>query len=130
MDGVAFISAKFAQYGLTTVHHNEDGALEAIQEQRLRGNLKHRVSYEVAGELLEAMIKQGIESNFGDEWVRLGATADVQRPATRYTTPAVDVETDETSVRLSLCAVLGLRHDECAGRKKPGRLREKAVIGA
>jgi predicted amidohydrolase YtcJ len=76
LDGVAFISAKFAQYGLTTVHHNEDGAFEAIQEQRLRGNLLHRVSYEVSSELLEAMIKNGIESNFGDEWVRLGATSE------------------------------------------------------
>jgi predicted amidohydrolase YtcJ len=76
MDGVAFISAKFAQYGLTTVHHNEDGALEAIQEQHRNGKLKHRVSYEAAGELLEAMIKNGLESGFGDEWVRLGATAE------------------------------------------------------
>jgi predicted amidohydrolase YtcJ len=74
LEGVAFISAKFAQYGLTTVHHNENGALEAIQEQRLRGNLKHRVSYEVDNNLLEAMIKNGIESGFGDEWIRLGAT--------------------------------------------------------
>jgi hypothetical protein len=74
LDGAAFISAKFAQYGLTSVHHNEVGALEAIQEQRLRGNLKHRVSYEVSGDLLEAMIKNGIESGFGDEWIRLGAT--------------------------------------------------------
>ena len=74
LEGVAFISAKFAQYGLTTVHHNEDGALEAIQEQRLRGNLKHRVSYEAAGALLDAMIANGFESGFGDEWVRLGAT--------------------------------------------------------
>src|SRR4051812_27832903 len=72
LDGVAFISAKFAQYGLTSVHHNEDGALEAIQEQRLRGNLKHRVSYEVVGDLLEAMIRNGMESGLGDEWVRLG----------------------------------------------------------
>ena len=76
LDGVAFISAKFAQYGLTSVHHNEYNTLEAIQEQRLRGNLKHRVSYEVYGELLEAMIKTGIESGFGDEWVRLGATSE------------------------------------------------------
>jgi predicted amidohydrolase YtcJ len=74
LEGVAFISAKFAQYGLTSVHHNENGALEAIQEQRLRGNLKHRVSYEVDNNLLEAMIKTGIESGFGDEWIRLGAT--------------------------------------------------------
>jgi predicted amidohydrolase YtcJ len=76
LDGVAFISSKFVQYGLTSVHHNEDGALEAIQEQRLRGNLKHRVSYEVSGDLLEAMIKNGIESGFGDVWVRLGATSE------------------------------------------------------
>ena len=76
LEGVAFISAKFAQYGLTTVHHNEDGALEAIQEQRRNGKLKHRVSYEVAGELLEAMIRHGIESGFGDDWIRLGATAE------------------------------------------------------
>ncbi|MBA2590613.1 MAG: amidohydrolase [Alphaproteobacteria bacterium] len=76
LEGVAFISGMFARYGLTTVHHNEDGALEALQEQRLRGNLKHRVSYEARGELLEAMIKNGLESGFGDEWVRLGATAE------------------------------------------------------
>jgi predicted amidohydrolase YtcJ len=76
LEGVAFISAKFAQYGLTSVHHNEDGALEAIQEQRRNGKLKHRVSYEVGGDLLEAMIRNGIESGFGDEWIRLGATAE------------------------------------------------------
>jgi predicted amidohydrolase YtcJ len=76
LEGVAFISAKFAQYGLTGVHHNEDGALEAIQEQRRNGKLKHRVSYEARGELLEAMIRNGLESGFGDEWVRLGATAE------------------------------------------------------
>jgi predicted amidohydrolase YtcJ len=74
LEGVAFISGKFAQYGLTSVHHNENGTLEAIQEQRLRGKLKHRVSYEVDDALLEAMIKTGIASGFGDEWVRLGAT--------------------------------------------------------
>jgi len=76
LEGVAFISAKFAQYGLTTVHHNEDGALEAIQEQHRGGKLKHRVSYEARGDLLEAMIRNGMESGFGDEWIRLGATAE------------------------------------------------------
>jgi predicted amidohydrolase YtcJ len=74
LNGVAFISKKFVQYGLTTVHHNEVGVLEAMQEQRLRGNLLHRVSYEVSGDLLEAMISTGIETGFGDEWIRLGAT--------------------------------------------------------
>jgi predicted amidohydrolase YtcJ len=76
MDGVAFISKKFVQYGLTTVHHDEDGVLEAMQEQRLRGNLLHRVSYEMAGDLLEAMIRTGIETDFGDEFIRLGATSE------------------------------------------------------
>jgi predicted amidohydrolase YtcJ len=76
LDGVAFISAKFAQYGLTGVHHNEIGTLEAIQEQHRNGKLKHRVSYEVYDEVLEAMIRSGIESGFGDEWIRLGATAE------------------------------------------------------
>lgn len=76
MDGVAFISKKFVQYGLTTVHHDEPGVLEAMQEQRLHGNLLHRVSYEPTGDLLEAMINTGIETGFGDEWIRFGATSE------------------------------------------------------
>ena len=35
-----------------------------------------RVSYEPTGDLLEAMIQNGIESGFGDEWIRLGATSE------------------------------------------------------
>jgi predicted amidohydrolase YtcJ len=73
-NGVAFISKKFVQYGLTTVHHNEPGVLAAMQEQRVSAGLLHRVSYEPTGDLLEAMIQNGIESGFGDEWIRLGAT--------------------------------------------------------
>lgn len=73
-NGVAFISKKFVEYGLTTVHHNEPGVLAAMQEQRARGGLLHRVSYEPAADLVDAMIKNGIESGFGDEWIRLGAT--------------------------------------------------------
>jgi predicted amidohydrolase YtcJ len=76
LDGVAFISQKFVQYGLTTVHHDEEGVLPAMQEQRTRGGLLHRVSYEPDGELLEAMIKNGIESGFGDEYISLGATSE------------------------------------------------------
>jgi predicted amidohydrolase YtcJ len=76
LDGVAFISQKFVQYGLTTVHHNEPGVLLAMQEQRAAGKLLHRVSYEVAGDLLESMIKDGIQTGFGDDWIRLGATSE------------------------------------------------------
>ncbi len=76
LDGVAFISEKFVQYGLTTVHHDEGGVLHAMQEQRAKGKLLHRVSYEPTGDLLESMIKNGIESGFGDEFISLGATSE------------------------------------------------------
>jgi predicted amidohydrolase YtcJ len=75
-DGVAFMSQKFVQYGLTTVHHDEGGVLEMMQEQRIAGGLLHRVSYEPTGDLLESMIKNGIESGFGDEYISLGATSE------------------------------------------------------
>jgi predicted amidohydrolase YtcJ len=75
-DGVAFISQKFVQYGLTTVHHDEVGVLAAMQEQRIRGGLLHRVSYEPYDELLEAMIQNGIVTGFGDEYISFGATAE------------------------------------------------------
>jgi predicted amidohydrolase YtcJ len=74
-DGMAYISRQFVRYGLTTVHHEgEDGDLFALQDVRARGELKHRVSYEAAGDVLEAMIRTGLRTGFGDEWIRLGAT--------------------------------------------------------
>jgi predicted amidohydrolase YtcJ len=66
----------FAKYGLTSVHHDEGGVLNAMQEQRAAGKLLHRVSYEPTGDLLESMIKNGIESGFGDEFIALGATSE------------------------------------------------------
>jgi hypothetical protein len=47
-----------------------------MQEQRANGKLLHRVSYEPYNDLLEAMIKGGIQSGFGDEFLSLGATAE------------------------------------------------------
>ena len=76
LDGVAFMSQKFVEYGLTTVHHDENGVLEAMQEQRIQGKLLHRVSFEPDGALLEAMLANGIESGFGDEYLSLGATSE------------------------------------------------------
>jgi predicted amidohydrolase YtcJ len=73
--GVAHISKMFARYGVTSVHH-EGGSLAAIQKVRADGNLKHRISYEAAGKELDAMIAAGLESGFGDEWLRLGATTE------------------------------------------------------
>jgi predicted amidohydrolase YtcJ len=74
-EGVAHISKQFARYGLTTVHH-EGGDLGALQEVRARGDLRHRVSYEVSGRVLDSMINSGIMTGFGDEWIKLGATSE------------------------------------------------------
>jgi predicted amidohydrolase YtcJ len=74
-EGVAHISKQFARYGLTSVHH-EGGDLRAMQDVRARGDLRHRISYEAAGRALDAMIGAGIQSGFGDEWIRFGATSE------------------------------------------------------
>jgi predicted amidohydrolase YtcJ len=74
-DGLAYISKQFVRYGLTSVHH-EEGNLFALQQVRAHGELLHRVSFETSGETLEAMIKNGICTGFGDEWIRLGATSE------------------------------------------------------
>ena len=74
-DGIAHISKEFARYGLTSVHH-EGGDLAAIQDVRARGDLKHRVSYEAQGRVLDSMIADGIRTGFGDEWIKFGATSE------------------------------------------------------
>ncbi len=65
----------FARYGVTTVHH-EGGNLPAMQKVRANGDLKHRISYEAMGKELDAMIAAGLQSGFGDDWIRLGATSE------------------------------------------------------
>jgi predicted amidohydrolase YtcJ len=72
-DGMAHISKEFVRYGLTSVTH-ESGDLAAMQEVRARGELRHRISYEVQSQALDAMIANGIRTGFGDEWIRFGAT--------------------------------------------------------
>ena len=74
-DGVAHISKQFARYGLTSVHH-EGGNLPAMQDVRARGDLKHRISYEPGGQVLESMIAAGIQTGFGDDWIKFGATSE------------------------------------------------------
>lgn len=72
-DGIAHISKQFVRYGLTSVHH-EAGDLAAIQEVRARGELLHRVNYQMSGPTLDSMIAGGVRTGLGDEWVRIGAT--------------------------------------------------------
>ena len=56
--------------------HHEGGNLAAIQDVRARGELLHRVSYEASGTVLDSMIASGIQTGFGDEWIKFGATSE------------------------------------------------------
>jgi hypothetical protein len=73
--GMAHISKQFVRYGLTGVHHQR-GDLAAIQAIRADGDLLHRVSYEMSGDMLDAMLENGLMTGFGDDWLRLGATSE------------------------------------------------------
>ncbi len=73
--GVEYISKKYTEQGLVNVCHDEN-VLESMQIARAKGTLWHRVSYEPTGDLLEAMIKTGIKSGFGDEVIKFGATSE------------------------------------------------------
>ena len=73
--GAAHISKQFARFGLTTVHH-EGGNFSALMQVRQDGDLRHRVSYEPDQPMIDAMIANGWRTGFGDEWIRLGATAE------------------------------------------------------
>jgi predicted amidohydrolase YtcJ len=73
--GLTHISKMFARYGVSTVHH-EGGSLPAMQKVRANGDLKHRIGYEASGKELDALIGAGIQSGFGDEWIRFGATSE------------------------------------------------------
>ncbi|WP_310476959.1 amidohydrolase [Sandarakinorhabdus sp.] len=73
--GMAHISGEFSRYGLTTVHH-QGGDLAAIQDVRAAGGLKHRVNYEAWGAMVDQMIAAGLKTGFGDDWIKLGATAE------------------------------------------------------
>ena len=74
-DGMAHISKMFVRYGLTGVCH-QGGPLHAIEDIRANGRLLHRVSYEAYDVELEAMIRAGMTTGLGDEWIKLGATAE------------------------------------------------------
>jgi predicted amidohydrolase YtcJ len=74
-EGAAFISAKFAEFGLTGVCH-QGGNLRAVTEIRTEGRLKHRVNYEVYEDVMDPFIAAGVTTGVGDEWIRMGGTAE------------------------------------------------------
>jgi len=75
IEGMAHISRMFARYGLTGVCH-QGGPLRAIEAIRADGRLLHRVNYEAFDDVLEPMIRAGVTTGLGDEWLRLGATGE------------------------------------------------------
>jgi predicted amidohydrolase YtcJ len=74
-EGAAFISGKFAEFGLTGVCH-QGGNLRALTEIRAEGRLKHRVNYEVYEDVMDPFIAAGVTTGVGDEWIRMGGTAE------------------------------------------------------
>jgi hypothetical protein len=84
--GATRISAEFVRYGLTSVCHTAPGLVAAgtstaddfgaLQQIRREGKLLHRVTYETSGAMLDALIANGVRTGFGDEWIRIGATAE------------------------------------------------------
>lgn len=77
LKGAAFMSQQFVRHGLTSVHHS-GGDLAALHSLRRSGELLHRVNYEMDGTMIEPLIKGQIETGFGDEWLRIGATYEHQ----------------------------------------------------
>lgn len=75
-DAMAYISRQFVRYGLTSVYHDDEENLLALQQIRANGDLKHRVTFEAGGGILEAMVAGELGSSFGDDWLRFGATSE------------------------------------------------------
>ena len=74
LEGMAHMSRLFAAAGLTSVHDafaSRDQIL-AYQDAYHAGELRHRVYYLLAGELLESYKAAGLYTGLGDEWVRIG----------------------------------------------------------
>lgn len=59
--------------GLVGLHNCEDErALALLQEMKKQGKLKMRILHHIPAENLEAAIRLGIKSGFGDEYLRIG----------------------------------------------------------
>ena len=66
--------ARAHSLGITGIHNMEGApALRAFQELRRRGEWKLRVLQQIPEVDLDAAIELGIQSGFGDEWIRFGA---------------------------------------------------------
>ena len=74
LKGMAHMSRLFAASGLTSVHDAQASRdqILAYQDAYHAGELRHRVYYMIAGELLESYKAAGVYTGMGNEWVRVG----------------------------------------------------------
>jgi len=127
-DGLKLVFDEFIELGLTTVHasmtyHNE---FKALQRMKRDGVLKLRVCVHASGRdegLLESLIKAGIQTPFGDNWLKLTEIEWVFDNSTSgrtaaYYKPYVDepdnngilaYEQDDLTDRVTRAHVAGLR---------------------
>jgi predicted amidohydrolase YtcJ len=74
--GLVKVLDEYLSYGITSVHNSltTSQAVSAYQTMRQRGELKLRVGILASGrddELVRAVVRAGIKSGFGDEWIRM-----------------------------------------------------------
>ena len=76
VEGLKHVFDEFIGLGLTTIHASMTGSTEFRAMQRLRrdGELKLRVCVHASGReegMLEALIAAGVQTPFGDDWLKL-----------------------------------------------------------
>lgn len=73
-DAVAAAMRRAHALGITSVHNMEGApALRGFQTLRRRGELKLRVLQQIPEADMDAAVQLGIQSGYGDEWLRFGA---------------------------------------------------------
>ncbi|MBY8976733.1 amidohydrolase [Rhodobacteraceae bacterium NNCM2] len=75
-DGLVKVFERFAGYGITSVHNSlaSTNGIVAYQQMRETNRLRLRVGLLASGredELIDAIIRSGWRTGFGDEWLRL-----------------------------------------------------------
>lgn len=73
-DALLLAQAKAHEYGIVGVQNMEGAAaLHGLQQLRREGKLALRVLQQIPEAQLDAAIDLGLESGYGDEWIRIGA---------------------------------------------------------
>lgn len=75
-EGLIQVFDHYLSFGITSIHNSltQGEAIRAYQDMRDRGELNLRVGMLVTGrdpELMEAVLRSGLRSGLGDEWVKL-----------------------------------------------------------